>query len=75
MGRYGNLDYPRLAKFGFLLGVGLVAAGAGGEVIGHAVYGSLPAWENTLFTDMEILGVLLGLFSPLLFGIVMPLTE
>jgi hypothetical protein len=68
-------DYPRLAKRGFLLGLGLFLVGAGGAIGGTAVFGTLPSWSNTLFTDMELLGIVLGLFSPLIFGIVMPLIE
>jgi len=75
MGRYGGIDYPAWAKRGFLLGVGLFLLGAGGEVVGHDYFGSLPAWEETLFTDMELIGILIGFFSPLIFGIVLPLTE
>ena len=74
-GRYGNLDYARLAKLGFALGVFVFAVGATGEVAGHALYGSLPAWEDALFFDMEVLGVFVGLLSPLVFGILLPLTE
>lgn len=69
------MDYPRLAKGGFLLGVALFVAGTLGELIGHVVLGSLPAWEATLFFDMEVVGVLLALVSPFLFGILMPLLE
>lgn len=75
MGRYGKLDYPKLTKTGFLLGVALVAIGALGEIVGTALYGTLPGWENMLFTDLEILGILLGLLSPFVFGIFLPLTE
>lgn len=75
MGRYGSLDYARLTKTGFALGVGLFALGAGGEIVGHSVYGTLPAWENTLFTYSEAIGIALGLISPFLFGIFLPLTE
>lgn len=75
MGRYGDLDYPTLTKRGFLLGVTLLAVGAGGELAGTALYGTLPAWETTLFTDLEIVGILLGLLSPFVFGLLLPLTE
>lgn len=74
-GRYGNLDYSRLTKFGFLLGASLLAIGAGGSALGPALAGSLPAWERTLFVDMAFLGVLIGLLSPILFCVVLPLTE
>lgn len=75
MGRYGDLDYGLLTKTGFFLGVGLFVLGAGGGVLGHAVYETLPGWEQTLFTYSEVIGILLGLFAPFLFGIFLPLTE
>lgn len=75
MGRYGTLDYARLARVGFLLGVAMFAVGGGGELIGHAAFESLPAWEEALFLNLEIGGILVGLASPILFGVVMPLTE
>ena len=40
-----------------------------------AMHVTLPAWEDALFTDLEIIGTLGALFSPLLFGIILPLTE
>lgn len=75
MGRYGDLDYPRLVKTGFLLGISLFAIGALGELVGPALVGPLPGWEDALFTDMEAIGILLALLSPFVFGIFMPLTE
>ena len=75
MTRYGGMDHATLAKRGFLLGVSLFALGALGEVGGHALVGTLPALVDTLLTDMEAVGILLALFSPLVFGIVLPLTE
>ena len=69
------MDHAMLAKRGFLLGVGLFALGAFGEVGGHALVGTLPALVDTLLTDMEALGILLALFSPLVFGVVLPLVE
>ena len=75
MGRYGDLDYPKLAKRGFLLGVGMLFLGAAGEAFLPALVGPLPAWEHTLLLDVEILGLLVGFFSPLVFGIALPLTE
>jgi hypothetical protein len=35
----------------------------------------VPAWEETLLFDMEVLGVLISLFSPFVFGVLLPLTE
>jgi hypothetical protein len=74
-GRYGNLDYARLTKLGFTLGVLAFAVGAGGEVVGHAVFGTLPAWEDALLFDLEVLGILVTLLSPFVFGVLLPLTE
>lgn len=61
MGRYGDLDYGLLTKVGFFLGIGLFVVGAGGSTLGHSVYGTLPAWETTLFTYSEGAGILIGL--------------
>ncbi|AEH36789.1 DUF7860 family protein [Halopiger xanaduensis] len=73
--RYGDLDYPFLTKAGFLFGVGLLALGAAAELIGHAVVGELPGWEDRLFTYSEALGILIAFFSVWIFGIYLPLTE
>lgn len=75
MGRYGELDYPRLAKTGFLLGLGLLLVGALGGAIAHAYFEPLPNWEGTLLFDVEVVGLLIGFFSPFVFGIFLPLTE
>ena len=75
MGRYGDLDYERLTKVGFLVSVAILGIGAGAELLAAGMHWSLPAWENALFVDMEILGVVGMLFSPLVFGVVLPLTE
>lgn len=70
-----SLDHASLAKLGFLLGLGMFLAGAGGEFLGQAVLGGLPAWEATLLFDIEVLGLLVGFFSPLVFGVALPLLE
>lgn len=75
MGRYGDLDYPRLAKGGFLLGLGLLLVGAIGGAVAHAYLEPLPPWEATLLFDIEVIGLLIGFFSPFIFGIFLPLTE
>jgi len=68
-------NHPLWAKRGFLAGLGLFLLGAGGEIVGHALFGTLPGWENTLLVDAEILGIALALLAPLVFGLVLPLTE
>ena len=75
MGRYGNLDYARLTKAGVVLGLSLFSIGAGGEWLIHSWHATVPAWEKTLFLDLEILGLLAFAVSPFLFGILLPLTE
>ncbi|MFQ3295912.1 MAG: hypothetical protein ACI8VE_003004, partial [Natrialbaceae archaeon] len=49
--------------------------GAGGSVVGHAFFEPLAGWEKSLFLDLEILGLLIGFASPIMFGIVLPLIE
>lgn len=75
MGRYGDIDYPTITKRGFALGLGLLLVGVLGEVLLPMVAGPLPQWERTLFFDLEVLGILIGLLTPLVFGVVLPLTE
>jgi uncharacterized membrane protein YGL010W len=75
MGRYGDLNYEFLVKAGFLLGLGLFVIGSGGEFLGHAYFEPLPPWEDALFFDLEVIGLLIGFFSPIVFGIFLPLTE
>lgn len=75
MGRYGKLDYPHLTKAGFFLGLGLLVIGVGGEFVGQTYFGGLPAWEDTLLYALSIVGLLIGFFSPFVFGIFLPLTE
>ncbi|WP_255196669.1 hypothetical protein [Halorarius litoreus] len=75
MGRYGNLNYPKLTRNGFLLGLALLVLSMGTELLAHGLHYTLPAWEETLLFDVGILGLFLFLLSPIVFGIVLPLTE
>ena len=68
-------DYARLANGGFTLGVAMLLVGVLGELLVPLVFGSMPGWEATLFFDLEVIGVLLALVSPFLFGIFLPLVE
>jgi hypothetical protein len=74
-GRYGDIDYPRVTKLGVLAGATLFVLGLLGEVVGSALFGPLPAWEHTLFFDMEAAGIVLVLVVPFVFGVALPLTE
>ncbi|UOO94929.1 hypothetical protein MUK72_13270 [Halococcus dombrowskii] len=75
MARYGDLNYGWLTKHGFGLGVALFVLGALGSIAGPALFGPLPGWEATLFTDSEVAGIVIAFFSVMFFGIVLPLTE
>jgi hypothetical protein len=69
------MDYGTLAKRGFLLGVALFAVGFLGQFALSAGGARVPTWERTLLFDAEVLGVLVALLSPFVFGVVLPLTE
>ncbi|SEN03059.1 hypothetical protein SAMN05216388_1001199 [Halorientalis persicus] len=75
MSQTASIDYQTYAKRGFFLGLALLLIGVVGSVVGHAFFEPLPAWENTLFVGAEFAGLLIGFFSPILFGIVLPLIE
>jgi len=75
MASHRGIDYATWTKRSFLFGAGLFALAAAIELVAHAYFGQLPGWEETLLLDAEILGVLIALVSPFLFGIVLPLTE
>ncbi|MGQ4556360.1 DUF7860 family protein [Halobellus sp. GM3] len=74
-GRYGDIDYPTLTKRSFLLGFGLFAFGALGELALAATGVQVPGWEHALLVDAEWIGVAIALLSPFVFGILLPLTE
>jgi hypothetical protein len=74
MGRYGSLDYPRLAKRSFLFGLSLFVLGLLGQVVLGTTAGT-PAWELTLLLDLEAIGLVVAFLSPFVFGIFLPLTE
>lgn len=75
MGRYGDIDYPTVTKRAFVLGVALFLVGVLGESIGRAYFRGLQPWEDALLVDAEVLGILTALLSPLVFGVILPLTE
>ncbi|MFB6109146.1 MAG: hypothetical protein ABEJ82_09980 [Haloplanus sp.] len=73
-GRYGNVDYSRLTRGGFALGVALFVLGGAGELVGQT-FGVLPAWGSNLLFDAEVVGVVTMLCVPVVFGVLLPLTE
>lgn len=75
MGRYGSIDYSRWAKGSFLAGVALLLIGAAGEFVIVETQQTVPGWIHSLLVDVEIIGVLIALVLPIVFAIVLPLTE
>lgn len=75
MTQYEDLDYASWAKVGFIVGVAMFSVGVAGELIAHTYVETLPAWEETLLFDLEVLGLAIGFFSPLIFGIALPLAK
>lgn len=74
MGRYGTIDYPSFVKRGVLVGLALMFVGEFGGYLAEN-YVSVPGWEERLFLLLAGVGLLLFVTSPILFGIVLPLTE
>ncbi|GGN12331.1 DUF7860 family protein [Halarchaeum nitratireducens] len=75
MGRYGNVDYPTLTKRTTLCSLALVVGGFLLADAGTALFGTLPGWAMTVAVDAEGLGALGIILCPLVFGVVLPLTE
>ena len=75
MVRTNSIDYPTWTKRSFLFGVSLFLVGLIADVVGSTYFGPLPAWEHTLFVDMEFLGIFVALLAPIVFAIVLPLLE
>lgn len=73
--RSRTVDHGRVAKLGFLAGVGLFLLGAVGEVVVHAFAVGLAETLDQLFLGMEVGGILIALFVPIVFGAVLPLIE
>lgn len=73
--QHDTLDYPTVTKRGIALGIGLFLIGALGQVLIHTTGLQVPAWEQSLLFDFEVLGILIMVFSAFVFGIIMPLTE
>ena len=73
--RSRNMDYARTAKAGFVGGLALFVIGVVGELAGHAVLASMPPTAEQGLFAVEVLGVLVGFFVPVVFGTILPLTE
>ncbi|WP_318567010.1 hypothetical protein [Salinigranum marinum] len=74
-GRYGELNYPKLTKQGMVLGLILFVVGEIGVYAASVGWVVVPGWESALLLDTAVIGVLLLLLSPFVFGIFLPLTE
>lgn len=73
--RYGDLDYARLTKLSFLLGVGMLVGAELGEFGLRTAGVPVPPWEHTVFLLMGGAGIVVALLTPFIFGILLPLTE
>ncbi|MES3518077.1 MAG: hypothetical protein PPP58_10475 [Natronomonas sp.] len=71
----GGLDYAKVAKSGFVLGAALFLFSAVAEILGHALYSSVPETVDQLLFATGILGIVIALFVPIIFGAVLPLIE
>lgn len=74
-GRYGTIDYPAYAKGGFLLGLAMFAIAVLSELVIHLGDVQVAAWTATLLLDAGLAGIAVMLLAPIIFGVVMPLTE
>lgn len=74
-GRYGSIDYSTYAKGGFLLGLTAFAIAVLGELVIHLGDVQVAAWTGTLLLDAGLAGIVVMLLAPMIFGVVMPLTE
>ena len=73
--RNSSLDHAKIAKTGFLAGLGLFAIGVIGEFAGHSLASSLPETIESALLTAEILGVVVAFLVPVVFGAVLPLVE
>ena len=73
MPTHRRVEYGQMAKAGFLFGLALFAIGATGELAIGAHLLQVPAWEESLFFDLEVVGIPIFLLSPFVFGIALPL--
>ncbi|MFB6133233.1 MAG: hypothetical protein ABEJ44_07525 [Halanaeroarchaeum sp.] len=69
-----RIDRSVVLKGGVIASAPLVLGGFAGSWA-VSVAATVPAWEQTLFLDAEILGVPGLLFVPLIVGVVLPLVE
>jgi hypothetical protein len=74
-GTRANIDYEVWLKRSFLGGLAALIFSLLALKFGPQVFGPLPGWEQTLFWDLSVLGLLVAFFSPFVFGIVLPLLE
>lgn len=75
MAHTNSIDYPRWTKRGFFAGIALFVLAELASALGPRLFGQLPSWEQTLFLDLAVVGILVAVLTPIVFGIVLPLTE
>lgn len=69
------MDHARIAKTGFGGGLAMFVIGVVGEVAGYAVPASTPPTAEHGLVAMEVLGVLVDFFVPVVSGADLPPTE
>lgn len=74
-GTRSGLNYTLWLKRSFLGGFSAMILSIAILKFGPAIIGPLPGWEQTLFWDLSVIGLLVAFFSPFVFGIVLPLLE
>lgn len=74
-GRYGNIDYSTYTKGGFLVGLALFAIAALSEIVIHLGNLQIQSGLSTLLLDAGLTGILVMVAAPIVFGVIMPLTE
>lgn len=73
MPTHSRVEYGQLATAGVLLGLAMFVVGATGELAIQVHLLQVPAWEETVFFTLELLGIPLFLLSPFVFRIALPL--
>jgi hypothetical protein len=74
-GRYGNIDYSTYTKGGFLFGLALFAIAALSEIVIHLGNLQIQSGLSTLLLDVGLAGIVVMVAAPIVFGVIMPLTE
>ena len=70
-----SLDRAKIAKTGFLAGLGLFVVGVVGELAGHSTASSMFETLESVLLMPKVFGVAVAFLVPVVFGTVLPLME